>query len=66
MKLFWSWITFHVLAFAVCMAGMGLVSLFLFVPNWYMVGLGLWLIVCYAALCFSDSFWNQWMSAWKK
>lgn len=66
MKLFWSWITFHVLAFAACMAVMGLAALVVSIPNWYMVGLGLWLIVSYAALCFPDSFWDQWLSHGKK
>ena len=49
-----TWLVFHALALAACVCVTGLLSLFLNLPNWLMVGVALWILVSLGALLIPD------------
>ena len=55
------WLLFYVLTLAAILAGVGLLSLFVTVGVWYRTAIGIWLLVCYASLCFPDEIWDRWI-----
>ena len=55
-------VVFYAVALLACLAGVGLLSVLITVPNCPMVGLGVWLTFCFGSLCIPDELWERWMA----
>ena len=49
------------MSLAAILAAAGLLALLAGVSNWVTIGLAVWLMLCYASLCFPDNIWDRWM-----
>ena len=55
------WLIFYALSLAAILAAAGLLALLAGVSHWVTIGLAVWLMLCYASLCFPDNIWDRWM-----
>ena len=55
------WLAFYALTLVAAVAVVGLLSLLIGIPNWFMTGVAVWFLVCFASLCFPDGLVERWM-----
>ena len=54
-------LAFYALVLIACVGVLGLLAWLFTIPNWPMVGVAIWMIFCFASLCFPDELWARWI-----
>ena len=55
------WLLFYALTLLASLVAMGTLSLMISLPTWKSVAMGIWLVGCFASLCFPEDIWDRWL-----
>ena len=55
------WALFYAATLLASLAVMGVLSLMISLPTWKSVAMGIWLVGCFASLCFPEDIWDRWL-----